>query len=112
MGINFSHCDAHWCYGLFHEFRVKLAREIGMDLNKMEGFGGNMSFSDFNDDILPLLNHSDCEGELSAEECRHVAPRLREIIASWNEEDYLQEALSLAEGMELAARKSQSLIFC
>ncbi|TGB00386.1 hypothetical protein E4665_01535 [Sporolactobacillus shoreae] len=112
MGLNFSHCDAHWSYGLFHDFREKLAREIGMDLNRMEGFGGNTRFSDFDDAIIPLLNHSDCEGEMTAKECSQVAPRLRELVADWSEEDYVEEALSLAGGMELAARNDQPLIFC
>jgi hypothetical protein len=112
MGVNFSYCDAHWAYGLFHDFRCKLAREIGMNLDKMDGFGGTLSFDTFDDDIIPLLDHSDCEGELTPEECARVAPRLRQLIASWPPEDFIQEAISLAEGMEYAAKMNELFYFC
>jgi len=40
MGLNFSHTDMHWSYSCFHEFRRKLAAEIGIDLDDMDGFEG------------------------------------------------------------------------
>lgn len=78
----------------------------------MDGFGGTLSFDTFDDDIIPLLDHSDCEGELSPEECARVAPRLRELVASWPPEFFVQEALSLAKGMDYAARAKEPLYFC
>jgi hypothetical protein len=38
MGLDFSHCDAHWSYSGFNEFRVKLAEAAGIVLGDMEGF--------------------------------------------------------------------------
>ncbi|MCO7175469.1 hypothetical protein ACFP7A_06370 [Sporolactobacillus kofuensis] len=112
IGLNFSHCDAYWTYGLFHVFRRMLAAEIGMDLNQMAGFSGTIPFSDFNDQILPLLDHSDCDGSLSVEECRRVAPRLYELTAHWPEVNFKQEIRSLIGGMERAERENQPLYFC
>jgi hypothetical protein len=112
MGIDFSHCNAQWSYGGFHSFRTRLASEIGMDLRSMEGFGGDKKFSDFKDDIIPLLNHSDCDGELSPEECKKVAPRLRELVKDWPDGYDKRRALELAEGMELAVSKNEHLQFC
>lgn len=64
------------------------------------------------DDVVPLLNHSDCDGELSPEECLKVAPRLRELVKDWDDDDRDKEnALWLAEGMELAASRNEPLEF-
>ena len=49
----------HWSYSCFHEFRRKLAAEIGIDLDDMDGFEGTLSWDDLKDDIVPLLDHSD-----------------------------------------------------
>ncbi|CAM5353616.1 hypothetical protein [Bacillus safensis FO-36b] [Bacillus safensis subsp. safensis] len=40
MGLDFTHCEAHWSYSDFHGFRKRLAACIGMNLDDMEGFGG------------------------------------------------------------------------
>jgi len=137
MGIDFSHCDAHWGYGGFNRFRGKLAAEIGICLDLMEGFwkGGRVETSvlakrldldevwwlpkepykwdNISDPITKLLNHSDCDGEISPEDCAVVAPRLRELVEGWDDGHYDKEgALELAGGMELAAEKKESLEFC
>lgn len=143
MGLDFSHCDAHWSYSGFNRFRVRLAAEAGIALNCTEGFaysyirqttyeevniyGGDVldrNFMDLigiqpvikwdkvKDDIVPLLNHSDCDGILTSEECRKVAPRLRELVKDWPDNDYdKQKALELADGMELAASRNENLEF-
>ena len=49
MGLNFSHTDMHWSYSCFHEFRRKLAAEIGIDLDDMDGFEGTLSWDDLKD---------------------------------------------------------------
>ena len=65
------------------------------------------------DDIAPLLNHSNCDGILTPEECRKVAPRLRELVKEWPDDDRDKiNALLLAEGMELAAKNNENLEFC
>ncbi len=70
-------------------------------------------WSKINDPIKYLLNHSDCEGELTPDECRKVAPRLRELVAGWPDGDRDKEnALELADGMDAAAAAGESLRFC
>ncbi|MFJ7916106.1 MULTISPECIES: hypothetical protein [unclassified Lysinibacillus] len=110
MGLDFSHTDARWSYSGFGNFRKRLAEQIGMDLDNMEGFGGNVPFHIYQDDIIPLLDHSDCDGELTPDECKQVAPRLRELVSGWEDYDKLN-ALKLADGMELAANRGESLEF-
>ncbi|MER2057200.1 MAG: hypothetical protein ABTA16_00170 [Niallia sp.] len=112
MGLDFSHTDVRWGYSSFNIFRKKLANQIGINLDAMEGFGGDIKFDQFKDDIIPLLDHSDCDGELTVKECKKVAPRLRELVSNWDDGDYdKQKAISLAEGMELAVSQGEPLEF-
>ncbi|MGM0968897.1 MAG: hypothetical protein ACQEWR_10020 [Bacillota bacterium] len=55
MGLDSTHCEAHWSYTDFHDFRCKLAACIGMNLDEMDGFDGDIPFVNFTDDIIPLL---------------------------------------------------------
>lgn len=122
MGLDFSHGDAHFSYGGFAEFRIRLAQEIGLDLHAMEGFTDShrntnrnrkpLSWTKVKDAIVPLLNHSDCDGELTVEECLTVAPRLRELVNDWPEDDWdRKRAFELADAMEEAAKANESLEF-
>ena len=124
MGLGFSESKASWSYTGFMDFRERLAAEIGIDLQKMVGFSnrkyhspdhilGTMPWDKITDPIKPFLNHSDCEGELSPEDCLIVAPRLRELVADWDEFDYdRQNALILADDMERCGKDGKALIFC
>jgi hypothetical protein len=111
MAVDFSHCKAQWSYGGFHIFRTKLAAEIGIVLDDMKGFNGQTSWEGLTDDIIPLLNHSDCDGGLPPDECRKIAPRLRELVSKWPDEFDKNQALELAEGLELAAKENEHFLF-
>ena len=114
MGLDFSRGDARWAYSGFNRFREKLGNEIGIDLRKMLGFGPPyISWDGINDDIVLLLNHSDCDGELSPNECSLIAPRLRELIKDWDDDEYdTYTAKKLANAMDECARLNEPLIFC
>lgn len=127
MGIDIG--DAHWGYGGFMRFRKHLAREIGVNLDSMAGYAGwgwqesreaqqnAISWSTVEDPIVPLLDHSDCDGDLSVEECRTIVPRLRELVDGWSEDPELNEsfdkrqALLLADSMDQCGREGQRLEF-
>jgi hypothetical protein len=112
MGIDFSHGDAHWSYSSFNNFRRKLAKEINMDLDQMQGFGGDIPFSNYVDNIIPLLDHSDCDGKLTIGQCKKVEPRLRELVSKWVNDDWDKErALELADGMKSAYENHEQFIF-
>lgn len=114
MGIDFSHSDAHWSYGGFGRFRAAIAKHEGIDLGAMQGFGGELPWEPVATALKPLLDHSDCDGELSPEDCATVAPRLREVIdAVWPDDNYdRRTGIELAEGMEDAAKTGEPLEFC
>ncbi len=56
MGVDFSHCHARWSDHGFLDFRRRLAKETGMDLDDMVWFGGNTPWRDVRDPIKFLLN--------------------------------------------------------
>ncbi len=94
-------------------FRRRLAGEIGINLDQMEGFKeGIRSWAKIKDPIVPFLNHSDCEDEMTPEQCKVVAPRLRELVADWEDGHDKQNALELADDMERMANDGQPLVFC
>lgn len=83
MGVRIG--DASWSYGGFNSFRERLALLEGIRLDEMVGFGGETEWDRVVTPLKPLLNHSDCDGDLSPEECRTVAPRLRELLGTLND---------------------------
>lgn len=112
MGLDFSHCDARWGYVGFNLFRSKLAREVGIDLKAMVGFGGDTEWKTVKDDIKIFLNHSDCDGHLTPKQCFRVASRMEELIKDWPDLDYDKgKAVELIEGMMLAYNRNEKLLF-
>ena len=138
MGLDFSHCDAHWAYSGFMRFRARLFYEIyRFDLEWMEGFDRDAIDSSKNPchkpipwealhdhPLKPLLNHSDCGGELPANLCYEMGQVLREIVEKWedydthrsrwpyNRCDYDREqALELVQGLLAAGLKNEPLCF-
>ncbi len=93
-----------------NDFRCKLAACIGMNLDEMEGFSGDIPFENFTDDIIPLLDLSDSDSYLMQDVCKIVAVRLRQLIHNWPDDDTdKKNALYLAEGMELAHQQNEPM---
>lgn len=112
MGLDFSHGQAHFSYSGFDRFRIKLARELSIELEEMEGYKENgISWDGIDDPIVLLLHHSDCDGELSPEACTLIAIRLRELVRNWEGDPDMVRAIYLAEGMEEAATAGEPLLF-
>lgn len=119
MGIDFAFRkkefpknSPHWSYSGFNVFRKRLAKDIGIELDAMDGHGGSIAWDTVEDDIVPLLNHSNCDGELSYDQCEKVAPRLRELIKGWPEDDYdKRTALKLCDMMDECAKNDWILEF-
>lgn len=81
MGLNASHGCWDGGYSAFAHFRRALASLIGIDLDKMAGFGGHVPWSFLAPDPLHiLLNHSDCDGEIAVEDLLPLADRLDELV--------------------------------
>ena len=108
MGLDISHGAWHGAYSAFMRWREMIAEIIQIPpLELMEGFfekgGYRDPISDFAkncpnlaeviyrslpikweclrpDPLYVLLHHSDCDGEISPEDCAAIADRLEEIL--------------------------------
>jgi hypothetical protein len=137
MGLGFSaegydnYTAPHWSYSGFAEFRKKVANSIAIDLYEMQGFGkmhqidsgyykkGTIPWDDIKSPIKLFLNHSDCDGFLSAEQCGSIYPVLRTIVDLWEDSPILlysredkQKGMALAAMMEYCSRNEKTLVFC
>ena len=54
----------------FNDFRRTWARHLGFTLSVMEGFGGTKPWT--NEPLQAFFNHSDCDGEISPEDCKEI----------------------------------------
>jgi len=88
--------DACFSYGGFHRFRTCLAMVEGIELGKMVGFGGELSWDEVSSPLKPILNFPD-DGvpTFSVEQCRPILARLKAIQESWP-----LHKLMIAESME------------
>lgn len=88
MGLATTHNCWRGSYLMFNKFKYDLVMQILVDFN--ESLGKNeeefiLSNSIFQK-IKPLLHHSDCEGELSPEECEQIAKGLDRILDGFSDE--------------------------
>jgi hypothetical protein len=87
MGLDTDYDCWHGPYSAFNRFRHALAAKIGIDLDSMEGFQRDPARGATRwdllkpDPLLTLLNHSDCDGWIEADDCAPLAARLREVAA-------------------------------
>lgn len=83
MGIDFSHGEAHWSYSGFNRFRNKLAEALGFDVPSDGIYGSDFYMKLEEQPIFPLINHSDCDGNLTVEEMEQTLPQLEKIVDMW-----------------------------
>lgn len=102
--------ELQWSYSGFNRFRERLYVEIGGGELK-NGFDTN--FRDHkSDSLIPLLDHSDCDGTLDKRECNLIAPRLKEIVMWWDIQDYDRvSGLRLVKMMN-ACKVDEFIQFC
>ena len=60
MGLDTTHDCWRGSYSSFNRFRYSLAEQIGINLDDYSGYNEN--------ELMPLFNHSDCDGILTVEE--------------------------------------------
>ena len=82
MGLDTSHNAWSGAYSSFNEWRMWLAQKVGFVLTGMKGFGGNGIWDEKmqSADYYTLLTHSDCDGELSPEQCLLTVQFLTSIL--------------------------------
>ena len=114
MGLNFTNTDIHWGWSYFGAFRRRLAKEAGIDLEQMQGFGGARSWDTIHDDIVPFLACSDVDTAFKLQQCETIALRLRELVRMWPMDDGTYDkyrALEIARAMEKCVKEAVDFEF-
>lgn len=116
MGLDTTHNCWHGPYSSFHRFRKSLAAQIGINLEDFEGYNGDKRFEDVNHGIIPLLDHSDCDGELSVEESKQIVEGLNNILENFDEnlpQDYnfKEKIIQFRDGCIDAIEKGEEINF-
>lgn len=118
MGLVTSHNCWKGSSSYFNRFRRALANQIGIDLNDYIGYSenGTKDLESIPHDIMPLLYHSDCDGELSVDECTQIAKGLLDILANFKKTNqpyinFKQDIIQFRNGCLDAASKNETVIF-
>ena len=102
-----------WSYSGFHDFRRHLVELAGINLDEMQGFADGsegIPWDTVDDAIVPFIYHSDCDGELTPEQCGTVGPRLRELVEQLDGYDK-RAGLRLADLMDRCHERNVDLQF-
>lgn len=120
MGLDISHNAWHGAYSAFNRYRTEIAKQIGIDLNKMDGFTDETDAIDW-DSLKPihyLLNHSDCDGYINWSVCAKIADELEKLLPALSELDggghignYKDKTLEMIKGLRLAHSQKEKLLF-
>jgi hypothetical protein len=89
MGLDTTHGAWHGSYGSFHVWRTAVAQAAGINLEEMQGFGGEKEWPDH--PLTPLLHHSDCDGKLTPQECTQIAAELVVIQEKLPDDQWLRD---------------------
>jgi len=118
MGLDTTHNCWHGSYSSFNSFRRELCCQIGINLYDLIGYGGNkMHEENIQHDIMPLINHSDCDGILTVEESKKVLKGLYIISSNLDEKkldnpSYFKSKLyQFIGGLELAIDLNEPVEF-
>ena len=97
-------------YGAFSSLAEHLLGFMGIPEGVMVGYGGDKPWSDADEPLAPLMRMDDFQWDFSPEECRRMAPRLRELVAQGDEYDILT-GTGLADDMDYCAARGLTLEF-
>jgi len=118
MGIDFSHGEAHWAYSGFMRFRSLLAETLGYTTPLTEMYDNGTYDIMKKEPIYPLINHSDCDGELTVAEMKQILPQLIKIVDIWKEQPEdsagkfeINRTNAFIDGMEEAVAADESFEF-
>ena len=110
MGLDTTHSAWSGSCSRFHQWRRYIADLNGINLDQMDGFGGDKEF-DLKDDLTPLLSHSDCDGILTPEECERIARALTNMLERGIDEDFIEKTETFRDGGLLAVSKNENIEF-
>ena len=111
MGIALHPGNLRMSYSGFNALRRDISNLFGVNLGTMKGFGGSAEWNTFPEQgLVPLLNHSDCDGELSVADMKLIVPCLKPCVDKLIEyhRSYCQ---TLIDDMESAISNNKKIDF-
>ncbi len=118
MGLDTTHNAWHGPYSKFNRFRYSLANQIKINLYNYDGYGesGEKELNSIDHDIMPLLMHSDCDGEFSIEECKRITNGLNQILDNFYNDitadfDFKEKVVQFRDGCLLAIQNNEVIVF-
>jgi len=125
MGLDTTHGCWHGPYSQFMRWRIHLHRliHIGQDMpaefdDDREWLYAAWDSGEYNDQSVPinvLMNHSDCDGRILAEDCGPLADALEALLALMPERGIYDEMRPATErfiaGLRLAAAEGEDVEF-
>lgn len=118
MGLDTTHDCWHGPYSSFNRFRFSLAKQIGIDLKEYNGYGTTegKDLSSIDHDLMPLFNHSDCDGELSVAEAEMIARGLQSVLNDFKagpemDFDFKENIIQFRNGCLEAIRLNETIEF-
>lgn len=118
MGLGTTHNCWHGAYSSFNRFRHSLASQIGINLDEYIGYGekGTKELYSIEHGIQPLLNHSDCDGELNNLEALSIAKGLDNILENFDDKipadfNFKERIVQFRDGCLDAVSKHEKIEF-
>jgi len=117
MGLDTTFGCFNGPYSTFARFRKSLCLQIDIDINELKEYGGNKGFAkDLDHDIMPLINHSDCDGRLTIKECKRIVKGLTSIKENFDNSkgrdfDFIEMIDKFIDGCNDAIKKRKMVHF-
>lgn len=119
MALDTTHDCFHGAYSTFNRFRYSLAEQIGINLDDYHGYSGEnptKQLDEIEHDLMPLFNHSDCDGRLTIKECKRIVSGLNDVLENFDESkdfdfDFKSRIIQFRDGCISAIEKKQMVKF-
>ena|SRR5690606_34976297 len=118
MGLDTSHNCWHGSYSSFNRFRYSLGHQIGIDLYDYAGYGskGVKDLAKIEHELMPLFNHSDCDGILTVEESKQIVIGLNKVLENFNNKieadfDFEEKIIQFRDGCLNAIQRNEEVDF-
>jgi len=112
MDIQCSHCSVTWHEEEFLEAKLLLGRLIGVNIQYMYGYGGNMKWSNIKDEpIVKLLERTQSQEEFNPNDSAEISMRLDFLAQGIQVHDYSVRLHNMALGMRQAALNNEPFFY-
>lgn len=113
MGLDTTHNAFHEAYSAFMRFRKGLVEHsLKKDVMEFIGYGGSVPEETIeNPGLQRLINQSDCDGEISPDDCKLISDYLDTVIPQLEEGELKSRSVQFRDGCLLAHSNNEFIQF-